>query len=65
MTENEFILSHIALEKGMIKAWIHIRNLCNSSIKAHKEELSKKRIIELVNMNKHLFTVSKATKYDK
>ncbi len=55
ITEKEFTLRHIESEKGMIKAWIHIRNICNSCIKTHREELTKKRIKELVNMNQHLF----------
>ncbi len=52
--EKEFIERHIEFEKGMIKAWRHVRNLCNSCIKTHREELTKKRIKELVNMNQHL-----------
>ncbi len=52
MTEKEFIIQHIAFEKGMIEAWVHIRNVCNSCIKVHKEELTKKRIKELVDINK-------------
>ena len=50
-TKKEFILEHKAYEKGMIQAWKHIINLCNSCIRAHRLELSKKRIEELVKMN--------------
>jgi hypothetical protein len=31
----------VAFEEGMIKAWQHTRVLCNSCIKAHKEEIKK------------------------
>ncbi len=56
MTRKEFILRHIAFEKGMISGWLHIKKFCECGIKAHREELTKKRIKELVEMNKHLFT---------
>jgi len=35
--------TEIAFEKGMIEAWRHIRSVCNSCIKAHKEELKRIR----------------------
>ena len=55
MTKKEYILQHIGFERGMIRAWVHVRNLCNSCIKAHREEITKKRIKELVAMNKKHF----------
>lgn len=55
MTKKEFTLAHIAEEIAMIKAWIHLRNICDSCIKAHREELRHKRIQQLVEMNRHLW----------
>jgi len=36
-------VKEIAFEKGMIEGWIHLRSVCNSCIKAHKEELKRIR----------------------
>ncbi len=53
MTKKEFILQHIAFEKGMIAAAVHMRNSLNMVINAHRKEATKKRAKELANMNKH------------
>jgi hypothetical protein len=52
MTKREFILQHKSFEKGMISAYKNILNHCKVCIKSHKQELTKKRIQELIEMNK-------------
>jgi len=59
MTEKEFIIAHIASTKGKINAWKHIKVICNSCIKAHREELKKEWIKEFAGMNQHLLEVKK------
>ena len=44
MTKREFIIQHKAFEKGMIQAWKHIIALANGCVKAHRGELTKKRV---------------------
>jgi hypothetical protein len=55
MTRKEFILSHKMFEMGMIHAYTHLLNFCKVCIKAHKEDMSKKRLNQLAEMNKHLW----------
>jgi uncharacterized membrane protein len=38
-----YYYDRIAYECGMIEAWMHIKVLCNSCIKAHREEIKKLR----------------------
>jgi hypothetical protein len=59
MTKREFIIKHVAYEKGMIQAWKHIRNACNSCIRAHKKELKTDGLAQLVQMNRHLWKEGK------
>ena len=53
LTEREYMIQHVAYEKGKIKAWQHIRIICNSCIRAHREELTKQRTRQLVEMNSY------------
>jgi len=53
LTQREYMIQHVAYEKGMIKAWQHIRIICNSCIRAHREELTKQRTRQLVEMNSY------------
>lgn len=55
MTKEEFILSHKLFEMGMIKAYQGIMYHCKACIKTHQKEMSKKRLNQLVEMNKHLW----------
>ena len=54
MTRDEFILKHIAFEKGMIFGLVHQRNFLNMVIKAHRKEATKKRGRQLADMNTRL-----------
>ncbi len=55
MTKKEFILERKAFEEGIIRGYTHILKICKAIIKVHKEELTKKRLEELAEMNKHLW----------
>jgi CRISPR/Cas system CMR-associated protein Cmr5 small subunit len=55
MTKKELEIEHVAFEKGMIKAWEGIMNHAESCIKAHKRDLTQKRIKQIVRMNSHLY----------
>ncbi len=55
MTRKEFIAYQKGFEEGLINAYQHIRTSCNVIIKAHRENLSKRRLNELADMNPHLW----------
>ena len=55
MTKKEFIIQHKAFEEGMISAYQNIMIHCHICIKAHREEITKKRLNEIADMNNHLW----------
>jgi hypothetical protein len=55
MTKKEFIFQHKAFEEGMVCLYKNIMIHCKTCMEAHKKELTKKRLNEIVNMNKHLW----------
>jgi hypothetical protein len=55
MTKKEFMIYEKAFQDGMIRAYTGILNDCKVCIQAHRKEMTKKRLLELADMNKHLW----------
>jgi hypothetical protein len=55
LTKKEFIIQHKAFEDGMICAYEGILNHCQICIKAHRKEITKKRLLEIADMNRRLW----------
>ena len=55
MTKREFKLWTKAYDEGMIKAYQGILSHCKVCIQAHRKEITKKRLEELAQMNRHMW----------
>jgi hypothetical protein len=60
MTRKEFIIQHKAFERGMVSAYKGMMIHAKVCMEAHKEELTRKRLTEVANMNKHLYKSARA-----
>ena len=55
MTKKEFILQQKAFEQGEVAAFKGLMYYCKIGVKVHKEELTKKRLNKVADLNKHLW----------